>query len=83
MKQPTSLEFLQAVYLNEDLPLSVRMRAAIEAAPYEQPKLSAIGFVRDADTFASRLERCLQRSEKAKREPMRLIEDLRGRDPRE
>jgi len=29
MKQPTSLVFLQAVYLNEDLPLSVRTRAAI------------------------------------------------------
>jgi hypothetical protein len=87
MKQPTSLEFLQAVYLNEELPLSVRMRAAIEAAPYEQPKLSAIGFVRDADTFASRLERATQRSKTVMHQPL-AIEDQRWRnagdsDPRE
>jgi hypothetical protein len=86
MKQPTSLEFLQAVYLNEELPLSVRMRAAIEA-PYEQPKLSAIGFVRDADTFASRLERATQRSKTVMHQPL-AIEDQRWRnagdsDPRE
>jgi hypothetical protein len=62
---------------------SQQMRMLIEMLPFVAPKLSAVGFVRDADTFASRLERCLQRSEKVKREPMRLIEDLRGRDPRE
>ena len=39
--QPTPLDFLTAVYLNEQLPLSVRMRAAIEAAPYRHPKLTA------------------------------------------
>jgi hypothetical protein len=60
-----------------------QFRMLVEILPYVTPKLSAVGFVRDADTFASRLERCLQRSEKVKREPMRLIEDLRGRDPRE
>jgi len=38
----TSLDFLQAVYLNETLPLPVRSRAAIEAAPYEHPKLTAV-----------------------------------------
>ena len=80
MKQPTSLVFLQAVYLNEDLPLSVRTRAAIEAAPYEQPKLSAIGFVRDSDTFAARLERATARSDKVRNAQPKLIEDLRFRD---
>jgi hypothetical protein len=30
----TPLDFLQAVYRNEGLPLTVRMKAAIEAAPY-------------------------------------------------
>jgi hypothetical protein len=65
--RPTSLEFLQAVYLNEQLPLSVRMRAAIEAAPYEHPKLSAVGFgVINSDTFAARLDRAIAASERAK-----------------
>jgi len=34
----TSLDFLQAVYLNETLPLPVRSRAAIEAAPLRTSK---------------------------------------------
>ena|SRR5215471_14034927 len=34
----TPLEFLQAVYSNEGLPISVRMRAAIEAAPFIHPQ---------------------------------------------
>jgi hypothetical protein len=41
-QRTTSLDFLQAVLLNEELPLSVRLRAAVEAAPYEHVKLSAI-----------------------------------------
>jgi hypothetical protein len=31
--EPTPLDFLEAIYLNEGLPLSTRLRAAIEAAP--------------------------------------------------
>jgi hypothetical protein len=59
----TPLEFLEAVYCDEQLPLTVRMRAAIEAAPYKHPKLSAaaIGHF-DGQTFAEALERCLERS---------------------
>jgi hypothetical protein len=60
-----------------------QMRMLIEMLPFVAPKLSAVGFVRDADTFAARLEKCINRSEKVKREPQRLIEDMRGRDPRE
>jgi hypothetical protein len=60
-----------------------QMRMLIEMLPYVTPKLSAVGFVRDADTFAARLERATARSDKVRKEPMRLIEDLRGRDPRE
>jgi hypothetical protein len=41
MSDPTPLDFLKAVYCNEGLPLHVRMKAAIEAAPYVHPKLSA------------------------------------------
>jgi hypothetical protein len=62
---------------------SQQMRMLIEMLPFVAPKLSAVGFVRDADTFAARLERATARSDKVRKEPMRLIEDLRGRDPRE
>jgi hypothetical protein len=59
----TPLEFLEAVYCNEDLPLSVRMRAAIEAAPYKHPKLSATAIATmDGKSFAEALERCIERS---------------------
>jgi hypothetical protein len=51
----TSLDFLQAVYLNNELPLSVRMRAAIAALPFEAPKLAVIANLSTKD-FADRLE---------------------------
>ncbi|MFB9262837.1 hypothetical protein ACFFWD_06565 [Bradyrhizobium erythrophlei] len=49
----TSLDFLQAVYRDEGLPLSTRMRAAIAALPFERPKLAVIANVRD---FAAQME---------------------------
>jgi hypothetical protein len=69
--EPTSLEFLQAVYRNDQLPLSVRMRAAIEAAPYEHAKLTAmaVGYI-NGDSFGAQLDRAIERS----RRPMLLIE---------
>jgi hypothetical protein len=51
----TPLEFLAAVYRNRAVPLSVRMRAAIEAAPYVHPKLSVQANI--VAGFASRMER--------------------------
>ena len=54
------LDFLRAIYLDESVPLSVRMRAAIEAAPYVHPKLSATALI--GDDFADRLERAILRS---------------------
>ena len=59
----TPLHFLEAVYLNPNLPLNTRMRAAIEAAPYKHPKLSAaaIGHF-EGKTFAEALERAIERS---------------------
>ena len=75
--KPTPLEFLEAVYLDEELPLSVRMRAAIEAAPYVHPKLGAVAttHMNGAD-FASLLERCIQRSVTGA--PLKLIEGGRS-----
>jgi hypothetical protein len=57
------MEFLEAVYLSEELPLTVRMRAAIELLPFRHPKQSvvAIGHF-DGKTFAEALERCIERS---------------------
>jgi len=68
--EPSPLEFLRAVYLNDGLPLSVRLRAAIEAAPYVHPKLSAVA-VMSSDDFSARLERAISRSSK---EPPKVIE---------
>ena len=60
--EPTSLDLLQAVYRNPDVPLSVRMRAASIAIAYETPKLSVVASVSDPAAFAERLERAIQRS---------------------
>jgi hypothetical protein len=59
----TPLDFLEAVYCNPNLPLATRLKAAIEAAPYRHPKLSAaaIGHF-DGQTFAEALERAIERS---------------------
>ena len=61
MNEPTPLDFLRAVYLNDQLPLSVRMRAAIEAAPYMHAKLAVTAHIAD-DSIAAQLERALARS---------------------
>jgi len=57
----TPLEFLQAVYCNEGLPLSARLKAAIEAAQYIHPKLAVTATV-DSGDFAAQLDRAIQRS---------------------
>jgi hypothetical protein len=50
----TPLEFLHAVDLNDTLPLAVRMRAAIEAAPYVHPKLAAHSLGTDGGVTTAR-----------------------------
>ena len=66
---PTPLEFLTAVYCNENLPLHHRMKAAIEAAQYCHPRLSMTATITEAG-FAEALDRAMARSGK-------LIEHVR------
>jgi hypothetical protein len=73
-REITPLDFLEAVYLNPNLPLNTRMRAAIEAAPFRHPKLSATAVTRmDGKSFAEQLERAIERSQKPL-PPPKLIE---------
>jgi hypothetical protein len=63
-REITPVDFLEAVYLNPNLPLATRLRAAIEAAPYRHAKLSAhaVGHY-DGKSFAEQLERAIARSQ--------------------
>ena len=56
-----ALELLQAVYRNAEVPLSVRMRAASIALPYEKPKLVVTAMVSGED-FATMLDKAIERS---------------------
>src|SRR5262249_13519707 len=60
-----SLDLLKAVYRNNQLPLTTRMRAAIAALPFEVPKLAVTAVVSEQD-FATLLDRRLKRIEEMK-----------------
>jgi|SRR6516162_6786441 len=66
-KDIDALRLLQMVYRGEAKASPQQMRAAIESLPYENPKLSAIsvGYLNATD-FAARLDRAIDRSERAK-----------------
>ena len=72
MKEIDPLRFLKAVYMNAELPLSVRMRAAIELLPFTHPKLAVTAVVNDGD-FASLLDRRLKRIEEIKANAAKVI----------
>jgi len=60
-----------------------QQRMLIEMLPFVAPKLTAVAHLREADTFAARLEKCIARSDKVRQQP-KLIEDLRfKREPQE
>ena len=65
MKEVDPLTFLKTVYMNMDLPLSVRMRAAMAVLPFTHPKLAVTAVVSEHD-FATVLDRRLKRIEEMK-----------------
>jgi len=74
-----SLEYLQRIYRDPAQPTSVRMRAAIEALAFENPRMSAVsvGYL-DGNTFAEKLERAICASERAKLIEGTVIDDSDG-----
>jgi hypothetical protein len=74
MEDNDALGLLQAVYRNSDIPLSVRMRAAGMALPFERPKLAVVVTNREGD-LADRLMAALQASQQVMNSrPMQVIE---------
>lgn len=60
-----ALVYLQSIYRNPSEPEGRRMRAAIEALPYEVPKLSAMALTTmSGSEFARRLDAAIERSAK-------------------
>src|SRR5215471_3180080 len=62
-RSATELEFFEAVYRNENLPLGYRLKAAAERAKYTHAQLRAVAYSQmDQQSFAVALERCIARS---------------------
>jgi hypothetical protein len=70
-----ALALLQMVYRGEVELSAQQMRAAIEALPFEVPKLTAVATTElNGQTFAELLDKAIARSEGSKRPPPKLIE---------
>jgi hypothetical protein len=74
----TPLEFLQAVFCNEDLPLNTRIKAAVEALPFVHPKLAMTAMI-DGRDFGAKLERAIERSNGRMIEEPKLVEQRSGK----
>ncbi len=64
---------LRAVYSNPAVPLPTRIKAAVEALPFELPKLAVTAHVVGSD-FASKLDLAIQRSKETDRTNGKMIE---------
>jgi len=71
----SALEYLQSIYRNPMEETGKRIRAATEALPHESPRMSAVsvGYY-DGNTFAERLDRAIDASNRAKVIEGRVIE---------
>jgi len=67
-----SLDFLRAIYCDQRQPLSVRMRAAIAALPFEKPKLAVTAVV-EGQNFAALLEARCKRIAEARRKEIEAV----------
>ena len=74
-EEQTALELLQRVYRDPMVALPTRMRAAIEAMPFETLRISAVavGYYTGND-FATRLDRAIEASNRAKLIEGRVID---------
>ena len=73
MNTNRALEFLQAIYMNEELPLLTRVRVAISCLPFETPKLLATAIINEQD-FATLLDQRLEHLKKLREQEPKLIE---------
>jgi hypothetical protein len=80
MKETDPLNFLKAVYMDAKLPLSVRMRAAIELLPFTHPKLAVTALVNEQD-FATLLDRRLKRIEAMNGKPQTIDQTIEAKPP--
>ena len=59
----TSLGYLQSIYRDENQSPNMRIRCAVEALPYENPRVSAVAVSHmNGSDFATALERAILRS---------------------
>ena len=76
-----ALTFLKAVYQHPKVPLSVRMRAASIAIPFEVPRLAVTAVVTNQDDFATKLDKCIARAREVRMLPGQIT--IEHQHPRE
>lgn len=76
----TSLNLLQLIYRNSQLPLATRMRAAMACLPMEHPRLAVVAQVND-QSFAEMLERAIKRTAEMENGRTKVIDAPRDVKP--